>query len=182
MRDVILLAIHLLVTLAKFLRPGSVRAVAAESLALKHQLLICTLPTAGPEPDHARSPGTRADHPVHAATPHSAVVHHYQAGHTAQVPQGSGRWQIPPTLLLRGASTQTRAEGAFCAAHCSHRRTETAHSCGAVLRRRREWKRQQHRRDHRHPPRPDHRGAIPVSSAISWSSSHARTQVATIVA
>ncbi len=40
MRDLLLLAIHLLVTLAKFLGPGGVRRVAAESLLLKHQLLI----------------------------------------------------------------------------------------------------------------------------------------------
>src|SRR6516165_9953161 len=40
MRAVLILAIHLLVTLAKFLRPGGVRQVAAESLLLKHQLLI----------------------------------------------------------------------------------------------------------------------------------------------
>jgi putative transposase len=40
MRDLVILAIHLLVTLAKLLRPGGVRAVAAESLLLKHQLLI----------------------------------------------------------------------------------------------------------------------------------------------
>jgi hypothetical protein len=39
-RDILILAIHLPVTLAKFLRPGGVRAVAAESLLLKHQLLI----------------------------------------------------------------------------------------------------------------------------------------------
>jgi hypothetical protein len=39
-REVIILAVHLLVTLAKLLRPGGVRAVAAESLLLKHQLLI----------------------------------------------------------------------------------------------------------------------------------------------
>jgi hypothetical protein len=31
---------HLLVTLARFIRPGGVRAVAAESLAIKHQLLV----------------------------------------------------------------------------------------------------------------------------------------------
>jgi len=42
MRELVLLAIHLLVTLAKLLRPGGVRAVAAESLSLKHQLLICS--------------------------------------------------------------------------------------------------------------------------------------------
>jgi len=40
MLDLFLLAIHLLVTLAKFRRPGGLRAVAAESLSLKHQLLI----------------------------------------------------------------------------------------------------------------------------------------------
>ena len=40
MRDLLILAIHLVVTLVKLLRPGGVRAVVAESLALKHQLLI----------------------------------------------------------------------------------------------------------------------------------------------
>jgi transposase InsO family protein len=39
-RELLILAVHLLVTFAKFLRPGGVRAVAAESLLLKHQLLI----------------------------------------------------------------------------------------------------------------------------------------------
>ena len=40
MRDLLLLAIHLLVTLAKLLGPGGTRQVAAELLLLKHQLLI----------------------------------------------------------------------------------------------------------------------------------------------
>src|SRR5438552_9861565 len=41
MRELLILAIHLLVTFAKLLRPGGgVRAVAAESLLLKHQLLV----------------------------------------------------------------------------------------------------------------------------------------------
>ena len=40
MREFLILAVHLLVTIAKLLRPGGVRAVAAESLLLKHQLLI----------------------------------------------------------------------------------------------------------------------------------------------
>ncbi len=40
MREFLVLAIHLLVTFAKLLRPRGVRAVAAESLLLKHQLLI----------------------------------------------------------------------------------------------------------------------------------------------
>jgi transposase InsO family protein len=40
MRDLLLLAIHLVVTIAKLLRPGGVRAVAAESLLLKQQLIV----------------------------------------------------------------------------------------------------------------------------------------------
>jgi hypothetical protein len=40
MRLLFILIAHLLVTLARLTRPGGVRAVAAESLAVKHQLLI----------------------------------------------------------------------------------------------------------------------------------------------
>ena len=40
MRELLILAIHLLVSFAKLVRPGGVRAVVAESLLLKHQLLI----------------------------------------------------------------------------------------------------------------------------------------------
>jgi transposase InsO family protein len=40
MKDLLILAVHLLVTIAKLVRPGGVRAVVAESLLLKHQLLI----------------------------------------------------------------------------------------------------------------------------------------------
>ena len=40
MRDLLLLAIHLVVTIAKLLRPGGVRAVAAEFLLLKQQLIV----------------------------------------------------------------------------------------------------------------------------------------------
>jgi transposase InsO family protein len=40
MRELLILAIHLLITFAKLVRPGGVRAIVAESLLLKHQLLI----------------------------------------------------------------------------------------------------------------------------------------------
>ncbi len=40
MRDFLVLAIHLIVTLAKLLRPGGAKAVAAESLVLRQQLMI----------------------------------------------------------------------------------------------------------------------------------------------
>jgi len=40
MRDLLLLAIHLFITIAKLLRPGGVHTVAAESLLLKQQLIV----------------------------------------------------------------------------------------------------------------------------------------------
>jgi hypothetical protein len=40
MIHLLLLAVHLLATIAKLVRPGGVRAVVAESLLLKKQLLI----------------------------------------------------------------------------------------------------------------------------------------------
>ena len=40
MRDLLLFAVHFIVTLAKLTRPGGVRSVIAESLLLKHQLII----------------------------------------------------------------------------------------------------------------------------------------------
>jgi putative transposase len=40
MMHLLILAVHLLATIAKLLRPGGVRAVVAESLLLKHQQLI----------------------------------------------------------------------------------------------------------------------------------------------
>jgi len=40
MRDLLFLAVQLIVTLAKFARPGGVRSVIAESPLLKHQLII----------------------------------------------------------------------------------------------------------------------------------------------
>ena len=40
MIHLLMLAVHLLATIAKLLHPGGVRAVVAESLLLKHQLVI----------------------------------------------------------------------------------------------------------------------------------------------
>jgi hypothetical protein len=40
MRDLLFLALQLVVTLAKLVRPGGVHSVIAESLLLKHQLII----------------------------------------------------------------------------------------------------------------------------------------------
>jgi len=40
MRDLVVLSLHLLVTVARLVRPGGARAVVAESVLVKHQLLM----------------------------------------------------------------------------------------------------------------------------------------------
>jgi hypothetical protein len=40
MKTELLLAVHLVVTLAKMARPGGVRAVIGETLVLKHQMMV----------------------------------------------------------------------------------------------------------------------------------------------
>jgi hypothetical protein len=40
MRDLVILFVHLVVTLMRLVRPGGLRSVVAESVLVKHQLLI----------------------------------------------------------------------------------------------------------------------------------------------
>ena len=40
MRDFVILFVHLIVTVARLARPGGVRSVVAESVLVRHQLLI----------------------------------------------------------------------------------------------------------------------------------------------
>ena len=40
MRDLVILFVHLVVTLARLARPGGLRSVVAESISVKHQLVI----------------------------------------------------------------------------------------------------------------------------------------------
>jgi hypothetical protein len=40
MRDVVILVLHLIVTIARLARQGGLRSVVAESILVKHQLLI----------------------------------------------------------------------------------------------------------------------------------------------
>ncbi|RPH53282.1 MAG: hypothetical protein EHM84_04130 [Lysobacterales bacterium] len=53
MRDLVLLLVHLIATVAKLLRSGGARSIVAESLLLKHQLLILNRP-------RARAPNLRS--------------------------------------------------------------------------------------------------------------------------
>jgi hypothetical protein len=55
MIHLLILAVHLLATIAKLVRPGGVRTVVAESFVLKHQLLISSRARPGTESKFVRS-------------------------------------------------------------------------------------------------------------------------------
>ncbi len=45
MKDIVILLVHLLTIVVKLLRPGGIKAVIAENLLLKQQLLVASPPT-----------------------------------------------------------------------------------------------------------------------------------------
>ena len=112
MRDLLVRAVHLLVTAVKLLRPGGVRAVAADSVLLKHQLRVSNR-------SRQRAPNlTSFDRIVLGLAtlfvnppPHLQDRRDPQAGHASQVPQGLGRTEVPPAVLVLGASPQTGPKG-----------------------------------------------------------------------
>ncbi|MDZ7768145.1 MAG: hypothetical protein U5K38_03215 [Woeseiaceae bacterium] len=44
MRDVVILVVHLIITVVRVMRPGGARSVVAESVFLRHQLLVLKRP------------------------------------------------------------------------------------------------------------------------------------------
>lgn len=44
MRDILILLVHLIVTAVRLMRPGGVRSIVAESVLLRHQLLVLKRP------------------------------------------------------------------------------------------------------------------------------------------
>src|SRR6516165_3442745 len=129
MRDLLILAIHLLVTLVKLLRPGGARRVAAESLLLKHQLLISNR-------SRRRAPNlTMIDRLVLGLTsifvsPHriSKLSVSIRPATLTQVPQGVGPSKISPTVLLVTPEAKAWPERVVRATHRGHRRDETPQS------------------------------------------------------
>ena len=114
---------------AKLVRPGGVRAVAAESLLLKHQLLISNR-------SRQRAPNlTSIDRFVLGLTTLFVSPRRIaklgaldQACHAVQISSGLGGSQIPPALFFLVASPQTRSQRSFCGTHRGHRRDEATQS------------------------------------------------------
>jgi len=100
MRDLLLLAIHVIVVFAKLLRPGGARAVLAESLALKHQLIIINRPKARSEFKFARSLCARTDQSFFEPASHCQGFRDSLACHVLQDPQCIGCAQVSSAILV----------------------------------------------------------------------------------
>jgi hypothetical protein len=118
MRDLFILAIHLLVTLVKLLRPGGVRVVAAKSSLLKHQLLISN------RSRHRAPTLTTLDRVVLGLTtlfvsprriPKLGAL--VKPAMMVKVPQGTGRSQISSALFRPLPSPQARPQRSLGRTH-----------------------------------------------------------------
>jgi hypothetical protein len=63
MRDLFILIVHLVTTIFRLAKPGGLRAVVAESVLAKHQLLILAVDTKKAQSNLGMSANCRADQP-----------------------------------------------------------------------------------------------------------------------
>lgn len=128
MRDLAILFIHFLVTIVRLMRPGGTRAVVAESLLVKHQMVILNR-------GRERAPNLRPMDRVIAGLctldypsgPIAAHCRRTETFHPPRFPRDIGETQIPTTILTETAR-QTRSHGTFtgaCRSHCRDQETES---------------------------------------------------------
>jgi hypothetical protein len=126
MKDRVLLLIHLLTTLAKLLGPGGVKAIVADSLLMKQQLLVISR-------SRKRAPnlsvidrfllrsfpaGILVAFPQSA--PYPAVSDYYQAINSAEIPRSTQETEISVALYL-SSKRQARTQGAIPRTYSAHR-------------------------------------------------------------
>src|ERR1700733_7640964 len=127
MGDLVVLFIHLIASLARLLRPGGARSLVAESLLLKHQLLILNRSRqrapksvrVGPDP--CRLAGALA--PSHAPAP---LCHCAEALNPDRPSPSHVQAKVPHAVLPQSPS-QARPEGTECRTHpcgCGNEATE----------------------------------------------------------
>ena len=89
MRDVVILFVHLIVTAVRLARPGGLRSVVAESVLVKHQLLILNRGR-----KRAPNPSTR-----------SAFRYRSEAFHSAASPPPVGETKVSDVVSDQAWST-----------------------------------------------------------------------------
>ena len=106
MEAVVLTLLHLAVTAAKLCRPGGVRAVIAENLLLKQQLIVLRRP-----------PSLRISVPLSRAGAAPKGRHWRPPLDTAGVSSGAGPSEVPALVLVEPSPEDARTKGAERRAH-----------------------------------------------------------------
>src|SRR5215471_4446988 len=128
MRDLVILFIHLLTTVARLARPGGVRSVVAESLLIKHQLLILNRSRQrAPNLRLSGSPRRRLVRAVYTAVPDNPFGPCSEAVDPPAPSPNPDQAQVPPALLAE-RQAQARSQGSVQRTHggdCRHQATQS---------------------------------------------------------
>src|SRR6266704_1420434 len=89
MRELVILFVHAIATLARLSGPGGIRSVVAESVLVKQQLLILNLAAAVTESTHFRSPRRRFVCSPHWPRPPDPFSHRSETFDPFEPPPGS---------------------------------------------------------------------------------------------
>src|SRR5712692_2202452 len=169
MIHLLILAVHLLATIAKVARPGGVRAVVAESLLLKHQLLITSRA-------RRRAPNLNSFDRFLLGlgslfVPPSRIPKargHPEAQNIVEIPRGAQETQISVAFLV-GRSSAPRPEGTVEGTHRRDRRGQAPQSpCWLSSHRTGDCACLWHRYRQRHRP-PRARETLSTRSGNRWS-------------
>jgi len=110
MKDLLLLLTHLLTTIAKLRGPGGARAVVADSLLMKQQLLIINRPAACAQSFGTGSIPVGFLVTVSQPTPSPAGCCRYPAIDTAEIPHPTQTAQVSTTVFINWQQTKTRPQ------------------------------------------------------------------------
>ena len=129
MRDLLLTLLHLAVMTAKLCGPGGVRAVIAENLLLKQQLIVLRRASpAGAQPDAERPAALRIRVALPQSRTHPKGRHRPPPLDAPGVSSGLGASQVPPAVLVDAVPEEARTERAGRGTHPGHRRAQVAQS------------------------------------------------------
>jgi|RhiMetdeSRZDD1v2_1073273.scaffolds.fasta_scaffold1511417_1 hypothetical protein len=128
MRDLMIILLHIFVTVVRIARPGGVRSVIAESVLLKHQLLILNR-------SRHRAPSLRIwDRlmagfcaPVRKASASGSSRHCAQAFNVIELSSGTGAAKVSFVVFPK-AEDQAGTKGTRCRHHSRRDRDETTES------------------------------------------------------
>ena len=126
MRDLLILLVHLITTTARLMGPGGARSVIAESLLVKHQLLILNR-------SRQRAPNLQASGPtprgrmlaLHAPDPRGPLGHRAQTVNNPGLPSDLADTQVPLTVFT-DAPRPSRSQGSVPRTRGRHCRDEEA--------------------------------------------------------